>query len=167
MSPPSSDPSGLTKELKTRMFVVATLAAVAGMAGAAEHASPYDLRVDSGGADDGNLPTGTVVLVHDARPTVGDRAAYYSPGDDLAAGQVESVRETDDRRFYTLGSEGPGDDATIVEEEQVMGKLVAEAPHVGSPWTLPLSAQVAINVSLVGAYVGIGAYRARAVGPDR
>lgn len=135
------------------------VAALAGAAGIAEQVAPYDLRVDRGGDADERLPPGTAALVETTRPTVGDVAAYETVGDDLAAGEVHSIRETDSSRHYTI--QGGSDDPTIVNDDEVFGQLVAHAAYVGTPWTLPVSVQMGINALLVGAYMAAGTFRNR------
>lgn len=163
MSSSSLDPTDLARGLRSRVFVVAVLALLAGTMGAAEQASPYDLQVDADGEGLESIPPGSIALVAQTPPDKGDIAAYRSPGDDLAAGPVESVLETDDGRIYTVGSYGPDDGFSILGGDQVLGRLVADVPHVGTPWTLSLGTQVAVNASLVGTYLVVGAYRTGAV----
>lgn len=145
--------------LRTRLLVITAVAAVAGVVGAVENASPYDVRVDDG--DGGGIPSGSLALVEQARPVPGDVAAYHRAEDDLGAALVTSVRDLGADRYYVLDLEAADGSPSMVADDRVLGRLTGQTPHLGALWTLPATTHATIHVVLVGAYLGVGAIRAR------
>lgn len=159
MTRSASEPSTRSSALRNRALLAGFAIATAGVVGFVEHVGPYDVRVDIEGVETERIPPGSIAIVHDTAPEVGDVAAYNGP-DDLDAGRVVSINEHQGHHFYAVGYDGGTDQATAtVTEHQMEGRLVAHAEHVGTPWTLPTEAKVAIQVLLVAGYLGVGAYR--------
>lgn len=145
-------------DLRRRVLLLAASVALAGVVGAAEKGTPYDVRVDAEGGAEAGLPEGTLALVAESAPEAGEVAAYRTAGDDLAASPVQAVEETDEGRFYTMEGHEQGP-STIVGDGQVLGRLEASASHVGTPWALPLTVQGAVGAILVGGYLGAAILR--------
>lgn len=158
MSRSRANPSNRPLSLRTRFLVIGAAVALAGVVGAAENLTSYEVLVDTGGQTEARLPGGSMALMVETRPEVGQVAAYHTSSDDLAADPVESIWDQGTDRYYAL-DHADRDRPTVVADEQVMGRLATSVPHLGTLWTLPAAVQVTLKVVLVTTYLGVGAYK--------
>lgn len=127
-------------------------------------ASPTRAYAVASGSMEPTIPTGALVLAAPEPVDVGDVVVYWSPVGAYQIHRVHAVEERDGKTYYfTRGDANGATDSFAVPERDVRGVVQRHVPYVGYLWLLPAHVQAAAFGALLGLYLLVMAWDARAL----